>query len=438
MEETWYYVSHGQSLGPVAAEKLHELVAAGTVKADTPVWRHGFADWLPAGQVPGLMPAPPPPPTTPPVPPPPGPQPRRHLVHDIGARISEVTDLPTISDVPVGDIFKAGLSRKTSVNDTERVFIVGTDRTTPELEEIESGWPRPIVFWRILAGGVGAYLLLRLLWTEFGNPLALPGIMVVGSFVIPLGAVVFFFEMNAAHNVSIYQTGKMVLLGGTVSLVVTMVLFRIFSGAGTGDLLPSLLTGVVEETGKGLALLLMVRAGRYRWQTNGILFGAAIGAGFAGFESSGYAFRLVLRAFMKYADAGQNLDVIAGWMMDSITSRGLLSPGGHVIWAAMIGSALWKVKGDQPFKASMLAHPTVIRRWATAVVLHGLWDADLLRFGGQSQVLFDYAKYGLLILVGWYITFAILKEALAEFEGARRMAVTGTLALGGGVSRPAP
>jgi hypothetical protein len=255
MEDTWYYVSHGKSEGPIGPEKLHELIAAGAVRADTRVWRSGFADWLSAGQVPGLMPAPPPPPTaTPPAAPPPGPQYRRHLVHDIGAKISEVTDLPTISDVPVEDIFKAGLFRKTSVNDTERVFIVGTDTTTPELEEIESGWPRPIVFWRILGGGLGAYLLLRLLWTAFGNPLALPGIMMVGSFVIPLGAVVFFFEMNAARNVFIYQTGKMVLLGGTVSLVVTMVLFRIFSGAGTGDLLPSFLTGVVEKTGKALAL----------------------------------------------------------------------------------------------------------------------------------------------------------------------------------------
>ncbi len=403
------------------------------------MWKDGFADWLPARQVPGLAPgAAAPPPIPKPAPPAPHPQPRRHLLNNIGAKISEVTDLPTLHDVPVKDILVAGLARQTSVKEPEKVFIVGTESTTPELEDIESGWPRPIVFWRILAGGLGAYLLLRLLWTEFGNPLALPGLMVVGSFIVPLGAVVFFFEMNSARNVSIYQTGKMVLLGGTVSLALTMVLFRIISTAGTGDLLPSLLTGVVEETGKGLALLLMIRATRYRWQTNGFLFGAAVGAGFAGFESSGYAFRVVLRAFMKYSDASQNLDTIVGWMMDSITTRGLLAPGGHVIWAAMIGSALWKVKGDRPFKISMLAHPTVVRRWLTAVVLHGLWDADILRLNPQDQWIFDYAKYALLILVGWYITFAILKEALAEFEGARRTAVTSRIILGGTAPRPAP
>ena len=51
-----------------------------------------------------------------------------------------------------------------------------------------------------------------------------------------------------------------------------------------------MLKGVLEETGKALALLVVVGSLRYRWQLNGLLFGAAVGAGFAGFESAGYAF----------------------------------------------------------------------------------------------------------------------------------------------------
>jgi RsiW-degrading membrane proteinase PrsW (M82 family) len=141
----------------------------------------------------------------------------------------------------------------------------------------------------------------------------------------------------------------------------------------------------------------MVRSRRYRWQLNGLLFGAAVGAGFAGFESAGYALRALG----------------GGWgaVLDSITIRALLSPGGHVIWTAMVGSALWRVKGGRPFAASMLLHRDVMRRWGIAVVLHGMWDADL--------IVHPYLKMSVLLAVGWYIVLAILKQALAEVEDAK-------------------
>ena len=194
----------------------------------------------------------------------------------------------------------------------------------------------------------------------------------------------------------------MLLLGGALSLVATVLLFDVIPGSGVGSLVPALLTGVTEETGKALALLIVLGSPRYRWQLNGLLFGAAVGAGFAGFESAGYALRAALG--QRSVDAA----------LDSITLRALLSPGGHVIWTAMVGSALWRVKGDRPFAASMFLHRDVVRRGGIAVVLHGLWDAHLL--------VHPYLKLLVLVVVGWYVVFAILKQALAEVEDARRAA----------------
>jgi RsiW-degrading membrane proteinase PrsW (M82 family) len=213
--------------------------------------------------------------------------------------------------------------------------------------------------------------------------------------------VVLFFELNTPRNVSVYQVGKMTFLGGALSLIATVFLFRVIPGSGVGSLLPALLTGVTEETGKALALLIVLRSPRYKWQLNGLLFGAAVGAGFAGFESAGYALRALFGG---------------GWsgVLDSITIRALLSPGGHVIWTAMVGSALWRAKGAKPFALDMLKHPDVLRRWGIAVVLHGLWDADLF--------VHTYLKLLVLVVVGWYVVLAILKQALAEVEDARRAA----------------
>jgi RsiW-degrading membrane proteinase PrsW (M82 family) len=323
---------------------------------------------------------------------------RRGALRNIGGKISEVSDLPEIEDVPVREILFGGLSRRLRADEIEETLAVGSKKTTPLLEEIAEQWPRPCVFWRVLAVATVTYILLRIGFTEFQNPNFIPGMILVGSFVVPFSIVVFFFETNLPRNVSIYQVGKMLLLGGAIGLVATMVLLRFVPGSGTGNLIPALMTGALEETGKALALLMIVSARRYRWQTNGLLFGAAVGAGFAGFESAGYAFMTGM--------AGHNV-------FDTIMLRAMLSPGGHVIWTAMVASAIWKVKGDSPFEFSMMFRPVVVRRWIIAVVLHGLWDSNTFGLNEIFQCV-------ILSLVGWYVTFAILKQALSEIDLARR------------------
>ncbi len=412
MAERWYYLVGQESKGPVAFEILAQLAGSGEIQPGTLVWKEGLAGWTEASAVAGLFPAAMEE-TSPAPPPPPGPhgasaQPARGVLSNLGARLSKASDLPTLTNVPIGEILIGGLRQQTRAEDIEEVFTAGTVRTTPAISEIPSSWPTPRVFWRILAGAVGTYVLLRLGYTQFANPNFIPGMIVIGSFVVPLAVVVLLFELNTPRNVSVYQVGKLLLFGGALSLILTSVLAQVLPGSGVGQPVPALLTGVIEETGKALALLLVVRSRRYPFQINGVLFGAAIGAGFAGFESAGYAF---------------NSQTVQG-VFDSIWTRGILAPGGHVIWAAMVGSAIWKVKGDRPFEFAMLVHPDVIRRWAIAVVLHGLWDMDLL-----PRIVPWWAKLAVLIVVGWYLVFAILKQALAEIEQARQVA--------SGAARPA-
>ncbi len=401
MDGHWYYVQNGAPAGPVSAESFLRLAADGTVQVTTYVWQEGMPSWRPAGEVPGLLPPPPPPLALPlsAVPPPSG----RRILGEIGVGISRAAELPTLSGVPIREVLLGGLQPGVTTSHIEDLFIVGTETTTPDLAAIPSGWPTPRVFWRIFFGSIAIYLLLLMGLRQFNNIHFVPGMIVIGSFVVPLSVVVLFFELNVPRNVSIYQVAKMVLLGGALSLLVTLVVGEIVPFDGVGHVIPAMLTGVVEEVGKGLVLLLMVGVARYRFQLNGLLFGAAVGAGFAGFESAGYAFRLLLET--------QAFDAATS----SILLRGLLAPGGHVIWTAMIASALWKVKGDRRFEISMLFHPIVLRRFLVAVVLHGLWDTDVWFI---PQILWCV----LLLVVGWYIVFGILKQSLAEVEAAKKAA----------------
>jgi len=398
----WLYIDEGTQSGPLAYTALAEMARKGGLNRGALVWKPGMPEWKTAGEIPGLFVAPPPTPEKPTDSRLPPRVPARGFLGGIGAKISEYTDLPTLSNVPVRKILMGGLTHpgQGEVTDIEDEFAVGTRRTTPSVSEIQTGWPTARLFWRVLGGSLATYLLMRYGLTQFKNLNFVPGMIVVGSFVVPFSVVVLFFEMNAPRNVSVYQVGKMLMLGGALSLITTMFVFALIPGSGTGKLIPALLTGVCEETGKGLALLIMAYSVRYGWQLNGLLFGAAVGAGFAGFESAGYAFRYLLKE--------QSLDAA----MEVIWLRGILAPGGHVIWTAMVGSGIWKAKGQKPFSISMLRDRVVIRRWGAAVVLHGLWDTRLpLPF---------VIQYGLLVIVGWYIVFAILKEALGNIEAVKQ------------------
>ncbi len=46
----WYYEANRQQRGPVTDEEFSSLVQAGTVHAETLVWREGMANWLPYAQ----------------------------------------------------------------------------------------------------------------------------------------------------------------------------------------------------------------------------------------------------------------------------------------------------------------------------------------------------------------------------------------------------
>lgn len=54
-DRSWFYASNGQQQGPFPEAQLRDLIARGTVRADTLVWSEGMAGWQKAGEIPGLM-----------------------------------------------------------------------------------------------------------------------------------------------------------------------------------------------------------------------------------------------------------------------------------------------------------------------------------------------------------------------------------------------
>lgn len=312
------------------------------------------------------------------------------IASKVSEKVAQMAGVEQLEGFSLGDVFSEALKRH-STEEVEAYFTVGTPSTTPPIGEVDAGWPRPWVFLRTFLGAGFVYLIFVQAWKEFHNINLVPGLIMVGSFAVPLSALIFFFEMNARKNVSLYQIIRLVFLGGIISITISLIFFRVGDNLQL-DWLGASLAGLVEEPGKLLALLLVANAPRYHYTLNGLLFGAAIGTGFAAFESAGYAL---------YAGLYDTND-----MMDSIVLRGMLAPFGHIVWTGMCAAALWKVKGDRPFQFGMVSDPRFYRIFFIAVVMHMIWNSPVsLPF---------YGKYMLLGVIAWIIVFSLIQSGLKQ------------------------
>jgi protease PrsW len=213
---------------------------------------------------------------------------------------------------------------------------------------------------------------------------------------VPLSLLIFFFEVNVPRNISLYQVLRLAMLGGLASIVVALFGFK-FTGIDTW--LGAAGAGIVEEIGKASALLLVVRRPRYRWTLNGLLFGATVGTGFAVFESAGYA----LNSAFTGGDQA---------MRATIMQRGVLAVlGGHVLWTGLVGAALWRVRGDKPFKPEIFVDPRFLRVLGICMVMHMTWNSPIPET--------FYAKYLALGVVAWLLVFGFVQDGLKQVREAQ-------------------
>jgi RsiW-degrading membrane proteinase PrsW (M82 family) len=431
----WFVHAAGAHTGPHPAEHVAHWVSTGQVPPDAAFWPDGGSDWLTLTQawplltgVPGGLPDVP----TAPLPPqgqpasPHGqpqaqprtagaPAPARNPVQAFTDRLADFAGVERLDGFRPRDLLSATFHRY-SREELEQRFATGLPGYTPQLGEIESGWPKPWMFVRLFAGTGLLFVGFLFLTNAFGNANLLPGMILLGSFAVPLSTLVFFFELNTPRNVSVYLVVRCMLVGGLISLAVTL-----FFGPATSVLGPyvdPLLTGVVEEAAKLVAVFLVtlrLQPQRYPWILNGVLFGAAIGAGFACFESAGYAFHYLLTA-PESPLTGQWFNVPAATHV--IVVRGLLAPFGHVVWTALAAGALWRVKLDRPLAVRMLVHPRVLRMALVVTVLHAVWDFGFL----DPPFLIKYLLLGVL---AWVLAFGMLQAGLKQIRAAQLSAAAG-------------
>ena len=296
---------------------------------------------------------------------------------------------------PLHHLFSETFQKHTQ-EEAEEIFACGSPKTTPRLSSGDTLWPKPWLYARILVALAAAYLMLYICCTNFQNIKALPGALVLGSFMVPASVMVFFFELNTPKNVSFYTVLKVFLVGGCASLLLTLIFYEIIP-VGEMDYTGAILVSIIEELGKlGIVAWFLSKEKNAKYHINGLLIGAAVGAGFAAFESAGYA----LESF-----------IVGGYegMMDNIFLRGVLAPGGHVVWAAMSGYAIMVVKkftGPNP-----MGFLSQSRFWAIfwmPVAMHAVWDMPIT-IGAEI-----YLSQVLMVVMSWIVIFVLIANSLAQ------------------------
>ena len=312
-----------------------------------------------------------------------------HTTEKINGMVGEKGNI----DLKLSDVFSAVLKKHTK-QEGEMLFISGTELTTPKENEISTSWPKPWLFSRVFLVLAITYILLSISTFIFQNSNAVPGLIVIGAFTVPFSLLIFFWETNAPRNISMYEIAKMFFLGGAASLVMTLFLYSIFPIYEL-DYMGAIGVGVLEEVGKLLIIAYFIKQFNAKYILNGLLIGAAIGAGFASFESAGYAFNLG----MIYGEEA---------MIKNIFDRAWTSIGGHVVWSAISGAALVYVKGNNQLSSNHFMEGRFIKLFLVSITLHAVWDMPLY-FLHQFYLLFI-----ILIISAWLFIFTLMNAGLKQ------------------------
>ncbi len=408
--QEWHYLAGMEVRGPVSLEQLSALIAAGALSETIMVASKDAPQWRPASQVLREVQGPGADNSSPPrlAAPPPlerNPAANSSLAQDLIDRLSDtlqhVAGTEKLEGFSLKEMFSETFQRR-SVAEMEEYLIVGTPSTTPPIKEVQTGWPRPWLFARFLLFFGLIYFGFVFAYRQFHNPNLIPGLILMGAFAAPIATLILFFELNTPRNVSLYRLAVLMSLGGIVSLFISLIGYDVASlnwlGASSA--------GIVEELGKLAALILIVRGPRYKFILNGMLLGAAVGAGFAAFESAGYAFRLGLQSNS------------ASVMEQNILVRAMLAPLMHVAWTAMVGAALWRVKKDQHVTLATLIDPRFYRVLLLAMFLHMFWNAPW-------QPIF-YLKEILLGAAAWFVIWGLVQQGLRQVRDEQRAVAAAT------------
>jgi protease PrsW len=208
---------------------------------------------------------------------------------------------------------------------------------------------------RILGWGLLLWAAATAALAVTEDPILLPSVVLLGSFLVPVAAIFWFVQRRGASELDAPRLLLAFFAAGVLGLLAAAALetwllpHRVF---------PNLWVGLIEEGVKGAGILLLARGLARHLVRDGILLGTTVGLGFGAFEASGYT--------LSYAwDSGAfSLEE----MVSEEVLRAVIAPFCHGVWSGLLGGSL--------FAAKRRVTPSVVGTYLGVSALHALWDAS--------------------------------------------------------------
>lgn len=322
----------------------------------------------------------------------------------ITENLDKLTGAKSKSYVTFKDLFK-NTFKKHSEKELDEVFTCGALNTTPKLNDINPKSASAWVYFKILIFFVIAYIPTYLGYAQYQNNNFLPAMIILAAFAVPVSVLVFFFEINLFRNIPFYKVLKYFIIGGGLSLFVAILYFSIpFFEQNTLvlDFKGAFFVSLIEETAKACIVSFFLFKNRNcKYILNGLLVGAAVGAGFGAFETAGY----ILRYGLSTNSLTQMLEVAK--------FRAILAPGMHVAWATIEGAALMYVKGFEKLDKKHLNDKRFLLVCLIPVVLHWAWDLPI-------NTPFQIYRVGLLV-AAWVVIIYFINLGLKQIDDAKKL-----------------
>ncbi len=328
---------------------------------------------------------------------------KKNATNIITENLDKITGAKSKRYVTFKDLFKNTFKKHTD-EDLDDIFVCGTEKTTPKIKDIDPNKASAWVYFKILIFFIIAYIPTRIGFINYNNDNFLPIMVMLAAFAVPVTVLIFFFEINLFRNIPFYKVIKYFILGGALSLILAILYFSLpyfEANATTQTYFGALMIGLVEEAAKAVIVaIFLFKSKKSNYILNGLLVGAAVGAGFAAFETAGYILRFGMSSGLQA-------------MLEIIKLRGFLAPGGHVAWAAIEGAALMYVKGFDKLDKKHINDKRFLLICLIPVVLHGIWDMPI-----------DLPYYSLQILMtilAWIVIIYFINLGLKQIDDAKEL-----------------
>lgn len=318
----------------------------------------------------------------------------------ITENLDKITGAKSENYVTFKDLFKDTF-KKHSEEELDNVFVCGSSSTTPDVKDVNPKKASAWVYFKIFIFFIIAYIPTRIGYINYGNLNFLPAMIMLGAFAVPVTILIFFYEINLFRNIPFYKVIKYFILGGALSLILAILFFSLDINTDISTYSGALMVGLIEEVAKAaIVAFFLFKSKNSNYILNGLLIGAAVGAGFAAFETAGY--------ILRYGLAGG--DAV---MLQTIKIRGFLAPGGHVAWAAIEGAALMYVKGFEKLDKKHLNDKRFLLICLISVVEHGIWDMPI-------EVPYYLLPIGLTV-AAWLVIIYFINLGLKQIDDAKKL-----------------